>query len=448
MRINLSDDAKYIIEKLNKSGYECYAVGGCIRDLIMGKKPADNDFTTDATPEQIEECFNDCCIFRNGKKFGTITVLINDYKYEITTYRTESDYNDNRHPSDVIFVKNLTEDLKRRDFTINALAYSHTAGLVDLFDSVSDIKAGLIRCVGDPDKRFNEDALRILRALRFASKLGFEIETDTSASIFKNRELLNNIAVERISKEFVDILLGDHVKYVLDEYRDVFAVFIPEIVPMFGFEQRSLHHCYDLWNHTLETIVNSPEEELIRVSLFFHDLGKVDTRTFDGVHHHFKGHPAVSAEYAHTILKRLRFSNEFIHETVLLIKYHDVRFKGNRKSIKKALGVLGPELMKKLFCVQKADLMAQSDYLRDEKELALKNSIDVFNEIIRNNECFDKKQLEINGRDLIDIGIKEGSDIGYVLDLCVENVIEGNIRNNREELLLFAEDIKNGLTNR
>ena len=268
--IKMPENAKGIIDKLRTCGYDAYAVGGCIRDSIMGKIPYDWDICTSALPEEVLEVLGERNIIENGLKHGTVTVHIDGENYEITTFRTDGQYLDNRHPENVTFVRELKEDLSRRDFTMNSLAYNYSEGLIDIFGGRDDINNSIIRCVGDPDKRFGEDALRILRALRFSSQLGFSIEEKTSASIHKNAELLKNISAERIMSEFTKILMGKNVEDVLMNYKDVIAVFIPEIKPMFGFEQHNPHHVYDVWQHTVKSVACVKNERILRLTAFFH----------------------------------------------------------------------------------------------------------------------------------------------------------------------------------
>lgn len=442
MRFQLLAEAKLILDLMHQNGFECYMVGGCVRDLLLGKKPSDYDFATSALPNEILECFSDYKTYNVGIKFGTVCVLINGNKFEITTYRSDGNYLDFRHPNKVNFTRNLQEDLKRRDFTINAIAYNEEKGIVDLFDSICDLKNGIIRCVGNPNERFNEDALRILRALRFSSKFNFTIDEETSKSIIDNVDLLANIANERISVELLGILTGIGVRNILDEYKDVFAFIIPELRPMFDFDQRSPYHCYDLWHHTIETINNISCDSILRMTMLLHDIGKVDTFTLtESGRGHFYGHPEVSFEKAKVILKRLKYSNEFIHTVSLLIKYHDVRFNGNRKLIKKVMSVIGKDNMELLFKVQCSDMLSQSDYKKEEKLFAIKESMIEYQKIIKEEKCFSLKQLEIDGRDLIDIGITDGHTIGQILNTCLDEVINETLENKKEVLIRRAKKL-------
>ena len=439
MRINISNVAKYIIERLNAKGFQCYAVGGCIRDLIRGDVPYDYDFTTNASPDEIEDTFKDLQVYSIGKKFGTVCVMMGGFKYEITTYRIDGKYSDKRHPDEVIFSNDLKDDLSRRDFTINAAAYNPKSGLVDMYSSLSDIKAGLIRCVGDPYDRFDEDALRILRALRFASRYNYKIETKTSVAIHKSKNLLDNIAKERIASELTGILTGDGAEYVLMEYRDVIGYIIPECREMFGYDQNSPHHCYDLWTHTVKAVAGVEKQESLKLAMLLHDIAKPQTRTIDdkGIAH-YHGHPDISSYMSECILKNLKFSNDMIKEVKTLIKYHDIRFNGSNSNIRKVLRVTSPQIMEKIFLVQRADLSAQGDFKRHEKEQLLEKTQREFEYIIKTNECYSLKQLAINGNDLKSIGILKGEHIGQILDMCLTAVINGVQENKRKNLLELA----------
>lgn len=447
MNIKISDEALHIIEKMNSSGFRCYAVGGCVRDILMNKEPYDYDFTTDARPNEIEECFKDYLTYDVGKKFGTVAVLLKHTKFEITTFRSDGKYSDNRHPDSVYFSDKLSDDLKRRDFTVNAMAYHPNEGLIDLYSSVSDLKNRIIRCVGDPDERFREDALRILRALRFSSKLNFRIDHKTGEAIHRNRLLLKNVAIERISAEFLQILTGNNAEYILMEYRDVFEVFIPEIKVMFDFDQKSLHHCYDLWEHTVKTVANIDDEETLRTAMFFHDIGKAHTQSIDDSGHaHYRGHPSVSAYIAKPVLKRLCFSNSFIKETLTLIEYHDVRFNGRNSVIRETLRRIGPDMMEKLLKVQRADMMSQSLYNRDIKVKYYNLTKGEFDYIIKTDQCYSLRQMKITGQDIIDIGITDGNTIGQLLDLSLTAVIKGIVKNSKPSLLRYAQQQYKNLT--
>ena len=444
MNLYLPNDVKVIIEKLNKNGFEAFVVGGCVRDSIIGKTPNDWDICTSAKPLEIKSCFSEFNMFDAGMKHGTISVVINNVVYEITTYRIDGEYKDNRRPESVTFTDDITNDLARRDFTINAMAYNELQGLIDPFGGQKDLKESVLRCVGNPDQRFNEDGLRIIRALRFASVYNLEIECETSKSILKNADLLKNIAVERISVEFNKLLCGDSVETILNKYRDVIAVFIPEIIPTFNFNQNNKHHSRDIWFHTIYSVKSVESDPLLRMTMFLHDLGKPKACTHDedGTCH-FKGHQEISADITRIILHRLKYPNEFISQCLTLVKYHDVRFNGTKRHIKRIMSKIGADNIELLLKVQRADMLAQSDYMRKEKTESINLSFKLLNEIILENECFSLKQLEVNGKDLISIGINSGKQIGEILKLLLDDVIEGKIENKKTVLLDKAKELAN-----
>ncbi|MBR5773515.1 MAG: HDIG domain-containing protein, partial [Clostridia bacterium] len=309
MKIALPACIQYVISTLNDNGYESFIVGGCVRDYLMGKTPHDYDVTTSATPEQVKTCFNNNKVIETGIKHGTVTVLVDGESVEITTYRIDGEYKDNRHPELVTFSKTIDEDLRRRDFTVNAIAYNPEKGFVDLFNGIQDIKNGVISCVGNPDERFNEDGLRILRALRFTSVLDFEISKETSDSIHRNKMLILNVSPERIWTEFKKLLCGKNVRRVLLEYSDVIGVFIPEILDSVGFEQNNPYHCYDVLTHTAHAVENAPDDVVIRLAAFFHDIGKPSVYSEDENGGHFYSHAKVSEEITNAVLTRLRCDN-------------------------------------------------------------------------------------------------------------------------------------------
>ncbi len=446
MKIDLPKIPLLIINTLEECGFECFAVGGCIRDVLSDRKVSDWDFTTNATPDQIKECFSSYTTVDVGARFGTICVVIDNKNYEITTYRTDGEYGDSRHPDEVFFSKNLKDDLSRRDFTINALAYNDRAGLVDEFNGLVDLQYGVIRCIGDADTRFTEDALRIIRALRFASIYGYSIEQKTAESILKNKELLSNVSVERILKEFSKLICGDHVDFILRRYKDVIAVIIPEISVMFNFDQKSLHHNKDLWRHTVSAIKNSPCDETVRTALLFHDIGKPMTVFTDAQgYNHYKNHEKLSAAMANTILKRLKFPNSYISDVTTLIENHDRKLSHTDSSIKRCMRDIGEKNTQLLFSVKRADIMAQSSFNRVEKLFALDLAETEFKRILRDNECYSLKGLAVNGKDIIHLGVSSGEMIGKILDNLLDKVIGGELPNDKDKLLFFAKNMKNTL---
>lgn len=445
LRINLPDIVENLINSITDAGYEAFAVGGCIRDSLLGIEPHDWDIATSAMPSDIQKIFEGYQLIEVGKAHGTIGVVIDKKVYEITTYRIDGDYNDNRHPESVTFAKCIEDDLSRRDYTINSMAYNHDKGLVDPFNGQEDLKFKAIRCVGDPDTRFNEDALRILRGLRFSSVYNFSISSATSTSIIKNRMLLNNISKERISSELTKLLCGDNVQFILNRYKDVFAVFLPEIVSTFDFSQNNPHHNKTVWRHITASVANIEPDSTLRLVMLLHDIGKPLALVTDekGVDH-FKGHNHFGAVLAKNALERLKYPNKLIDDICVLIEYHDVRFSDDKKKIKHVLNLIGEYNFSRLLKVQYADMLAQSKYMRDIKlhnhEIAKK----AFFEIIENNECYSLKNLAINGSDIIHLGITDGKMIGDILNSILDEVIDGTIDNDavllkKKAIELYAE---------
>ena len=444
MNIKIPDEVKYIIDTLEANGCESYAVGGCVRDSILGVEPKDWDICTPALPEQTIKCFEQQHhIIETGLRHGTITLILNHKPFEITTYRIDGIYSDNRRPDKVGFVNDLKTDLSRRDFTINAMAYNPQKGLTDFFDGEKNLKSGIIKCVGDADKRFQEDALRIMRAMRFASVLGFEIDKNTSKAMLENKKLLKNISVERIAVELNKMITGKNIKETLTRHILIITEIIPEILPMIGFQQNNPWHYLDVWQHTLTALVNSPADVILRLTMLFHDIGKPDCYTqSEDKTGHFYGHPQISRDMARKILRRLKYDNNTVETVTQLILYHDAEIQPQKKHIKKWLNKIGEEKFRRLLEVKKADNKAQSINLA-QKKLAILNNIEfLLNEIIEQKQCFSLKDLAVNGRDLIDIGIAEGSRIGVILNRLINMVIDEKTENDKTKLLEIAKRIK------
>ena len=441
MEICLPYQVEKAIFLLEESGFEAYIVGGCVRDSIMNKKPSDWDIATSATPDEICAVFKDYKTILTGAKHGTVTVVIDHFHIETTTYRTEGTYSDNRRPDYVSFTGDLKEDLKRRDFTMNAIAYNPKVGIVDYFGGISDIENMILRCVGEPDKRFSEDALRIMRALRFASVLSLTIEENTRLSIHKNKELLDNIAVERIVAEFNKLLLGDYVEKILHEYKDVIAVFIPEIAETFGFDQRNYHHIYDVWGHIVSAISMSPKLIYVRLAVFFHDIAKPSCLKFDsrGMGH-FSGHQQRGKEIALEVLKRLKYDNATTKVVSFLVLYHDAPVKPEKTEIKKWLMKYGKTMVQLLFEIKIADNLAKNRNF-PARLIEAKEGRAVLRKILKNNECYSLDQLNLGGRDLIEWGFPENEKIGEILKGLLLAVIENKCENEREDLLVYAKEV-------
>lgn len=441
--IKVPDKCRFIFEKLEKSGFEVYAVGGCVRDSLMNKHPQDWDFATNATPDEICKVFSDYKYYDVGKKYGTIAVIADEDIYEITTFRGDGAYTDNRHPDSVSFCSRIEDDLSRRDFTMNSIAFSESSGIVDPFGGVSDINNGIIRCTGEPLKRFSEDALRIIRAIRFSSALGFSLDAPTKEAVFMLKDNLQSVHPNRMNKELVNILSGRYVSRILSEYADVLAVVIPEIVPMFDCLQNNPHHKYDVWNHTVKTFDFAPEDSIVRLALFFHDIGKPYVKTSDkkGVDH-FKTHQLKSAEIAERVLRRFAFPTDVVNDVILLIKYHDERFRNKSVSVKQTLKVLGKDLFFQLLKIAECDMKAQSEYKREEKIAMLKEVRNLADIIISENQCYSLAQLNVKGNDILKLGYK-GKEVGVILDKLLEAVIKEEMPNQKEVLLSAVSGIMN-----
>lgn len=437
----------FIIQELEKCGHEAYMVGGCVRDSVLGRKPHDYDICTSATPDEILQAFPHEEIIPTGLQHGTVTILINKEPYEVTTYRIDGNYSDNRRPDNVTFTKNLVEDLRRRDFTINAMAYNPKTGLIDPFNGMKDIENQLIRCVGSAKDRFNEDALRILRVIRFATQLEFVEDPETSFEIHNQYERLKNVSVERINSEFCKIATSDKFCVELALYSDVFSLFIPELKNMIGFQQNNPYHVYDVFGHTVHAIEQCESNDLIvRLAVFFHDFGKPHSYQDgeDGIRH-FKGHGKVSAEITDTIMKRLRFDNETRKNVVELVYYHDATFEVGKRYVKRWLNKIGVEQFRRLLEVRKADIKGQkSDYEKSRIE-KVANIESILEEILQEQECFSLKDLAVNGNDVKKtMNLKEGKDIGYCLNEILKRVMDGELKNNRDDLIYWMTGVADG----
>lgn len=451
MKINIPEKVNYIIKTLEANGHEAFVVGGCVRDSLLGHTPNDWDVCTSAGPEETKLCFSaegstpyKIKIIDMGIKHGTVSLILDDTPFEVTTYRIDGEYKDNRRPSQVTYVHNVKEDLQRRDFTINSMAYNEKSGVVDYFHGREDLEKGIIRCVGKPKQRFFEDGLRILRALRFASVYDFIIEEQTKKAIFNCKHLLKNISAERIQVELEKLLCGKGVKDILLEYVDVFAVFLPEIKRMSGFEQKTLYHHLDVWGHTAATVAHIPPDPYLRLTMLLHDIGKPLCFTQDETGRgHFYGHNRISADIAKRILDRLNYDNETKNVVVSLVKYHDDPIIPERKPVKRWLNKVGEEQLRRLLLVKEADAYGKPpEFLSDRmKSLDLiKQRID---EILAEKMCFSLKDLDINGRDLMALGFPESAELGKELNKLLDRVIDEQIPNHRRELILTAKaDLK------
>ncbi|MBO7374612.1 MAG: CCA tRNA nucleotidyltransferase [Lachnospiraceae bacterium] len=435
MKIDLPENVKNIIEELNKAGFEAYAVGGCVRDSILGRVPNDWDITTNAKPLDVKSIFRRTV--DTGLKHGTVTVLIGKEPYEVTTYRIDGEYEDSRHPKEVSFTSDLKEDLLRRDFTINAMAYNDTDGLVDIFGGMEDIEAKVIRCVGEPKERFSEDALRLLRAIRFAAQLGYNIEEKTYEAIKELSPTLKNISAERIQAELNKILVSDNPSMLKTAFETgLTAQFIPELDLCFNTVQNNPHHCYNVGDHIIKAIESIEPEKTLRLTMLLHDIAKPQCKKTgeDGIDH-FHGHQIKSSEMAVDLLRRLKYDNDTIDKTKRFVKYHDERLEAGTKIMRRAMNRIGADAFPDIFKVWVADVSAQSDYQREEKFARIERNKSDYEEIIAKNECVTLKDLAVTGRDLINAGMQAGPALGEVLDQMLKDVIEEPEHNNKEYLL-------------
>jgi tRNA nucleotidyltransferase (CCA-adding enzyme) len=434
-RISIPSKIKSALDRLHEAGYSAYFVGGCVRDALLGKEPHDWDIATSAIPKEIKRVFNEYQQIDTGLKHGTVIVVIDNELIEITTYRVDDKYSDGRRPDNVSFTTSIIEDLSRRDFSINACAASDTL-LIDPFGAQKDVSDKLIRCVGNPTQRFTEDALRILRGIRFASVLNFQVEEKTKLAMLKCKRLLKNVSQERITVEFCEMLLGTNVKNTLLEFKNILVYIIPEITEMIGFEQHNPYHIYDVYEHSLKTVESIDSNFILRVTMFFHDIGKQSCCSIDqkGIGHYY-GHAEISAQMTEKILQRMRFSKGDIRDITELIKYHDTTMEITTASVKRMLSLLGEVQFRRLLKVKRSDRMAQNISLISEQFKYIEAIEQILNDIIYRKECFSFQDMKINGNDLICYGIPEGKQIGVILNKLLEMIIDERVENNKVALL-------------
>ena len=434
MDINIPENVSFVIKRLESRGFEAYIVGGCVRDSLMGLIPDDYDVTTNALPEQIKNCFSDTKTIDTGIKHGTVTVVSGGENVEVTTYRVDGEYKDFRRPETVSFTDKLTEDLSRRDFTINAMCYSHRTGIIDKFGGQRDLFNHLVRCVGDPQKRFGEDALRILRALRFASRFDFSIESTTALAIHEMCPLVNNVSAERIRTELVKLLCGSAPAEILIEYSDVITKIIPEFRKCLDFEQHSSYHIYDVWEHTAYSVENSANDPYVRLALFFHDIEKPSCFRYDEEGEaHFPNHEKKGADTAENIMRRLKFDNKTIDIVSCLIRYHYVTPVDDRIVVKKLLWKIGEKNLGRLIEVIKGNSRAMQSFCLDKLTVLGAMMIRMY-DVIRSGECYKEDMLALKGDDIAAEGFV-GKEIGSALHYLVEAVIDGRVKNEKSELM-------------
>ena len=440
MKIELPRKVVLIIKNLQRHGYDAYAVGGCVRDSILNRKPEDWDITTSAKPEQVKRIFRRTV--DTGIEHGTVTVLIGKDGFEVTTYRVDGLYEDGRHPKEVTFTSRLEEDLKRRDFTINAMAYNDDERLVDAFGGMRDLNYHLIRCVGDPKERFSEDALRILRAVRFSAQLAFPIEPETAEAIKSLAPNLEKISAERIQAELVKLLVSDHPERIQDACElGITKVVLPEWDDMVGVKQNTLHHKYDVAAHTVHALQNVKNDKVLRLTMLFHDMGKPVMKTTDeNGRDHFKGHAIASEQIAKTVMKRLKFDNDTIRKVTKLVAYHDYRMEPTGANVRRAMHEIGVELFPYYLAVRLADTKAQSSYERRGKLENIIQIRELYRNALRNKECVTLKDLAVTGTDLINLGIAPGKELGTLLNELLDMVIEDPAWNQKGKLCDYVKE--------
>lgn len=438
--ITLPTPVARALSVLEACGYEGYTVGGCVRDSLLDRTPNDWDITTNATPEEMKVCFKDFRVIETGIRHGTLTVIVDGMQLEITTYRNDGEYLDNRHPVQVTFSKNIEDDLSRRDFTVNAMAYHPQKGFVDLFGGREDLQNRIIRAVGDAKTRFEEDGLRILRAIRFASVLDFDIAEDTAKAVHACKNLLSGIAAERIREELCKLICGRGAVRILREYIDVISVFLPELARCVDFEQNTKYHCYDVFEHTLQALSLCKDADLItRLGILLHDIGKPLCYTEDEQGGHFKGHAPVGVEITKEVLSRLRFDNETIRRMELLVEWHDIPLSAEKKRVKRLLQKLSDEDILRLLEIKRCDRLAHApDFREMPTDLALIPS--VMEEIRAEDACLSLRTLAIGGDDLMALGVPKGKQIGELLHALLDDVIEERLPNEKEALLQAAKE--------
>ena len=427
------------LNRLTAAGYEAYAVGGCVRDALMGRTPGDYDVTTSALPQETAAVFSGERVIETGLQHGTVTVLLEGMPLEITTFRVDGAYTDARHPDAVRFTRSLREDLARRDFTVNAMAWSPETGLADPFGGADDLQAGIIRCVGVPETRFREDALRMLRMLRFASVLGFRIDPATAAAARENRALLGRISAERVASELKKLVCGADVRRVTLEHTDVLGAVLPEILPLRGFDQRNPHHCYDILEHSAAACEAVPAEPALRLAALLHDLGKPDCFfTDDAGVGHFYGHAERGAEIADALLRRLRFDNDSRERIGALVRYHDARIEPTERSVLRALRRFGADLFFDLTALKRADALAHAP--GPDRDARVQRSADLERlgrALLEREACFSLRDLAVNGGDLLAAGLSPGPAVGQALNALLDAVTDGRVANERAALLAY-----------
>ena len=441
MRIQLPDKVHNIINTLEEAGYEAYAVGGCVRDSILGREPDDWDITTSAKPEETKHLFPRTV--DTGIKHGTVTVLLEGEGFEVTTYRIDGTYEDGRHPTEVTFTANLKEDLRRRDFTINAMAYNDRSGLVDLYGGLADMENRVIRCVGDAGERFDEDALRMLRAVRFSAQLGYRIDEATGEAVRALAPNLQKISAERIQAELVKLVTSPHPDYLRNAYElGITAQILPEFDLCMETPQRHKHHCYDVGEHILHSMLGVEADKVLRLGMLFHDIGKPQTLTIDpdGTTHN-KKHPFEGEKITRKVMRRLKFDNDTTDKVTKLVLYHDYDIAPTEAGVRRAVNRIGEDIFPMIFTVRRADIAAQSDYMREEKLAKVAHIEKLYREILARRDAVTVKDLAISGNDLIAEGMPPGRQIGETLSALLERVLDDPSLNTKEILLKLYREV-------
>lgn len=447
--LSLPSPVASLLARLNSAGFSAYVVGGCVRDTLLGLQPHDWDICTSALPEQMQQVFHDLHTVETGLKHGTLTVVVDHVPYEVTTFRVDGDYTDHRHPDSVHFVDNLTEDLARRDFTVNAMAYSPETGLADPFHGQQDLSANLIRCVGEAEKRFDEDALRILRALRFAAVYDFAIEPATSAALRKMAPDLSRVAGERIREELLKLLCGKAAGRILRDYPEVLAEIIPEIRPMIGYDQQNHHHSYDLWEHTVRGVEGVPADPVLRLTMLLHDTGKPAARTTDEKGEgHYKGHPKISEQIARKTADVLHLDNAFRDRLCNLVLHHDIPLRTDsgaintdRSFLLRRLNRFGEQDLRAIFLIHRSDRIATGYTTAKREDARLQERMAALDALLAEQPCFTLKDLAVNGRDLLAAGLK-GKAVGEALQLLLEAVMDGKVPNEKAALMAALPSLR------
>lgn len=440
-RITVPPSAYALLARLAAAGFEAYAVGGCVRDSLLGTTPQDWDICTSATPEKIIACFADHRTILTGVRYGTVTVLSDGEAFEITTFRAESGYSDSRHPDEVRFLSSLRGDLARRDFTVNAMAANVRGEIVDCFGGAEDLQNGVIRCVGTAEERFTEDALRILRALRFAARLGFSIEEQTAAAIHGQKDRLRSVAPERLRKELNGLLCGRSAAAVLEEFSDVLCVILPELAPCIGFRQYNPHHAFDVWKHTLSALQASEPQEVLRLAVLLHDIGKPAVFTFDkNLVGHFYGHAAVSAAMTERLLRRLHYDNATNKLVTTLVGGHDFALQPtDERRMRRLLARYGEETVRLLLRLRRADRLGKGTDDPDAIEKKTRDAQTLLSRVLSESQCLSLRSLEINGDDILAMGVPRGKRVGALLQRLLDAVLDGRLVNERANLVNYAQ---------